>query len=279
MLEDLLRKRYQFLTKSQKKVAEFFLAQGEDAAFLAISNLARQIKTSESTILRFARSIGYQGYMDLQRDLQGWIRQKISPPQVLQKAIAKESGQDIYAKIIEMDIHNIRETQKANSRETIDRAVGEIIEARRVGFTGFRSSHPLAYLLCFFLGQVRKSCEFLNIGMDNLPHQLISYGAKDLLIGVSFPRYAAPTLRILEYGKKAGCRILVITDNPLSPIGQISDLVLVAGNKSSTYFNSFSSAVTIINCLVAGVSLKSKHSVGILKEVGQIVDAWRFLLI
>jgi len=93
MLEDRLRKRCQFLTKAQKKVAEFFLAQGEDAAFLSISQLAHQVKSSESTVVRFARSIGYRGYLELQKDLQEWIKKKISPAQVLQQATVKGRGQ------------------------------------------------------------------------------------------------------------------------------------------------------------------------------------------
>ncbi|MBI5969217.1 MAG: MurR/RpiR family transcriptional regulator [Deltaproteobacteria bacterium] len=279
MLEDRLRKRYQFLTKAQKKVAEFFLAQGEDAAFLSISDLAHQVKTSESTIVRFARSIGYKGYPDLQKELQSGIKQKISPPRALQKAIIKERGQNIYSKIFEMDLQNLSTTQEANSKKIIDQAVEEIIKARRIGFTGFRSSHSLAYLLCFFIGQVRKNCDLLDGSLGNLPNQLINYGVGDLLIGISFPRYASATLNILKYGKKAGCRVMVITDNPVSPVGQISDLVLVAGNKSSHYFNSFSSAVTLVNCLVAGVSLRSRHSVEVLKSVNQIVADWKFLLI
>jgi len=279
MLGERLRKRYPLLTKNQKKVAEFFLAQGEEAAFLSISDLARLVKTSEATILRFARAIGYRGYIELQRDLQNWVKQKISPSKVLQQAIVRGGRNDIYSRIFEMDMRNLSETQNANSKEQIEKAVNEIISARKIGIIGFRSSHAMAYLLFFFIGQVRKNCELLDSNLGSLPSQLINYGVEDLLIGISFPRYASITLDILKYGKKVGCRIMAITDNPVSPIGQIADLVLVAGHKSSTYFNSFSSAVTLINCLVAGLSMRSKVSVKVLKSVDQIVADWKFLLI
>ncbi len=279
MLEETLRKKYTFLTKNQKKVAESFLSQKEEAAFLSISDLARLVNTSESTIVRFARSLGYDGYRELQKELQGQIRLKISPLQALQDAISRESQNDVYAKTFSMDAANLEETQRANGREKIDRAVKDIIAARKVGIVGFRTSHSMAYLLAFFLGQVRKDCELLDPGRGSLPNQLICYGRKDLLIGISFPRYGTPTLDVLKYGKKASCRILAITDNPLSPVGQVADLVLVAGNRSSTYFNSFSGALTLINCLVAGVSLRSKHSVEVMKSVTQIVDEWKFLVL
>jgi DNA-binding MurR/RpiR family transcriptional regulator len=277
MLEERLRKKYPHLTKSQKKVANFFLNQGEEAAFLSISDLARLVHASESTIIRFSRAAGYQGYPGLQKELQSWIRKKISPDQVLQQAIAKEGKKDIYSQIFETDIRNLTETQERNHQEVIDRAVKEMIKAKKIGITGFRSSHAMAYLLFFFIGQVRKNVALLDASLGILPSTLISYGAGDLLLGISFARYGAPTLDILKYGKRAGCKILALTDSPISPIGQIADIVLIAGGQSSTYFNSFASAVSLINCLVAGVSLKSQHSVKVLKAINEILDEWKLL--
>ena len=123
-----------------------------------------------------------------------------------------------------MDLRNLDETWEANGNEVIDRAVEEMIRARKVGIVGFRSSHSIAALLAFFLGQVRKGCELLDIGLGNLPNQFIDYGSEDLLVVISFPRYASRTLHILKYGQNAGCKIIVITDSPVSPIGQTADL-------------------------------------------------------
>ena len=279
MLEERLQKKYSSLTRSQKKVAAFFLSQGEEAAFLTISHLARRLKTSEATIIRFARAAGYQGYPDLQKELQDSVRQKISPARVLQETMVKGKRPDIYSRTFEVDIHNLHDTKNGNSKEAIDRAVREIIDARRIGVTGFRSSHAMAYLLFFLLGQVRKNCELLDITQGSLPNQLIGYNLQDLIIGISFSRYAAQTLDIFKYGKMAGCKTLAITDSPISPIGGIADIVLIASSKSSTYFNSFASSVTLINCLVAGVSLRSRKSVRRLKAVNQIVDDWKLLIL
>jgi DNA-binding MurR/RpiR family transcriptional regulator len=278
MIEERVRKKYQFLTKAEKKVGDFFLAQSAEAAFLPISAISRRVKTSEATIFRFSRSIGYKGYPELQKELQIRIKQKISPTGVLRQVIAMGNEDNIYSKIFERDGQNIDLTREKNSNEILDRAVKEIIQAGRIGVTGFRSSYGMAYLLSFFLGQVRKNCELLEMNLGPLPNQLIHYGPKDMMIGISFPRYAASTLKILKYGKKVGCKIIALTDNPISPIGQIADIVLVSGHKCLTSFNSFTGMGVLINCLVAGVSLKSKSSVGVLKSVDQIVEDWEFLL-
>jgi len=278
MFEERLRVRFQYLTKIQKQIAEFLLNNAEEAAFQSILGLAEALNTSTSNIFRLAKAIGYSGYPELQKDLQKKIRQKISPVKALENSREKDKGKDIYSIIFDMDAKNLASTQELNSKETIDRAVKEIIAARRIGLVGFRSSQSIAFLLSFFLGRVRKNCELLDNWFGNLTNYLVNYGPKDLLVGISFPRYSRQTLEVLKYGKQAGCKVISLTDNPVSPVGQISDLVLLAGHKTSTYFNSFSSAVTLVNCLVAGVSLKNKKSLEVLKSFDHIDNEWQYFM-
>jgi DNA-binding MurR/RpiR family transcriptional regulator len=277
MLTERLQKSYPSLTKQQKKVAEFLITQGPEAAFLSVAELAHQVQTSQASVVRFARAAGFKGYPQMQRELQNWVRQKISPSRVLQNLMGKAPKDNVYRRIFQMDRQNLDETEGANPRETLDRAIREILRARRIGFIGFRTSQAIAYLLFFFLGRVRKNCELMDDG-GNLTNQLMNYGGKDLLVAISFPRYSRLTLETLKHGKKAGCRIIAITDTPISPIGQIADIVLLAERKSATYFNSFTSAVTLVNCLVAGVSVKSKRSLKMLKAFDQVDNEWSYFM-
>jgi DNA-binding MurR/RpiR family transcriptional regulator len=278
MLEERLRACFPNLTKTQKRIGEFLLNHAEEAAFDSILDLAEALNTSTSNIFRLVKAIGYSGYPELQNDLRSKIRQKLSPVKALEKSREKNKRKDIYSIIFEMDAKNLATAQERNSRETIDRVVKEIIAARRIGFVGFRSSQAIAFLLSFFLGRVRKNCELLDNWFGNLTNYLVNYGPKDLMVGISFPRYSRQTLEVLKYGKQAGCKVISITDNPVSPVGQISDWVLLSGHKTSTYFNSFSSAVTLVNCLVAGVSLKNKKSLEVLKSFDHIDNDWQYFL-
>jgi DNA-binding MurR/RpiR family transcriptional regulator len=277
VLTERLQKSYPSLTKQQKKVAEFFLSQGPDAAFLSVAELAQAAKTSRASVVRFARAVGFKGYPELQQELQAWVRQKISPSNVLQNLIGKKNRDQIYSKIYQMDVQNLNRTEEANSEKTMDQTVKEIIRARRIGFVGFRTSHSIAYLLYYFIGRVRKNCELLDDG-GNLTNQLMNYGPGDLLFAISFPRYSSLTLEILKYAKKAGCRIIAITDALISPVAQVADITLLAERKSATYFNSFTSAVTLVNCLVAGVSLKSRRSLDMLRSFDQVDNEWKYFL-
>ena len=130
MFEERLRVRFQYLTKTQKQIAEFLLNNAEEAAFQSISGLAEALNTSTSNIFRLAKAIGYSGYPELQSDLQKKIRQKISPVKALENSREKDKGKDIYSIIFDMDAKNLASTQELNSKETIDRAVKEIIAAR-----------------------------------------------------------------------------------------------------------------------------------------------------
>jgi DNA-binding MurR/RpiR family transcriptional regulator len=278
MLTERLQKNYPSLTKQQKKVAEFLLSQEPEAAFLSVAELARRVHTSQASVVRFARAIGFKGYPELQRELRNAIRQKISPAKVLENLMGKNFQEKTYARIFQMDVQNLKETEEINSPETLDRVVKEIIRAPRIGFIGFRTSHAVAYLLYYFLSRVRKHCEFLDTG-ENLTNQLINFRPGDLLVALSFPRYSRQTIEVLRYGKKIGCKIIALTDTPISPAGQIADIVLLAERKSASYFNSFTSAVTLVNCLAAGVSLKSKRSLDTLKSFDQIDNEWKNFLI
>jgi DNA-binding MurR/RpiR family transcriptional regulator len=273
MLLEKIQKNYSSLTQQQKKVADFLLSRGSEAAFLSVAALAREANSSPATIVRFSRAIGFTGYLDLQENLQNWVKQKLSPPsEILQNLITKDPKDDVFKNMFQIDFQNLAETQEANSRELLEKAIKEIMQARRVGFTGWRTSSGIASLIYYFMARVRKNCELLDGG--NLTHQLMNYGPRDLMFGISFPRYSRHTLEILKYGKRVGCRIVALTDSPISPIGQVADIVLVAGRKSGAYFNSFTSAVALVNCLVAGASLKSKRSLNTLEAFDRIDEEW-----
>ena len=271
MLTQRIQKNYSDLPRQQKKVAEFFLSQGAEAAFLSVAQLSRRAGTSQATVVRFAKSIGLKGYPDLQRELQATVLRKISPTRILQSMISKKASDKIYDRIFEMDMQNLRQTQEANDPATLERAVKEIIRARKIGFIGARTSHALAYLLYYYLGRVRKHCELLDIGGNGyLTNQIMDFRRGDLLVGISFPRYGRHTIEILKCGKRRGCKIIVITDTPISPAAQVADLVLLAERKSATYFNSLASSITLLNYLAAEVSLKVRNSLTRFKSFDQM---------
>jgi DNA-binding MurR/RpiR family transcriptional regulator len=278
MLAARLQKSYASLTEQQKKVAEYFLAQGPEAAFLSVAELASRVKTSQATIVRFARAIGFTGYLQLQQELRESVRQMISPTRGLQSMMSRGPKDDVYSRIFEMDVQNICTTREANGQVVLEEAVTEIVKARKVGLVGYRTSHAIAYLLYYYLNRVRNNCELLDTGA-NLTNQLVDFGDGDLLVAVSLPRYSRHTIDVLKYGKKLGTRVLTITDVPISPAGQISDMVLLVSRQSATYFNSYTSAVTVVNCLAAGVSLKDRRSVARLKAFDRVDEEWkRFML-
>ena len=140
MLAERLQKSYPSFTKQQKKVAEFLITRGPEAAFLSVAEIAHQVHTSQASVVRFARAAGFTGYPEMQRELRNWVRQKISPSRVLQNLMGRAPKDNVYRRIFQMDRQNLDETEEANPRETLDRAIREILRAKRIGFIGFRTS-------------------------------------------------------------------------------------------------------------------------------------------
>jgi len=256
-----IRKKYQILTSQEKKVADFLVSNGFNAAFLSIKKLAHEIKTSQATVVRFSQAIGYKGFVDLQKELKKLIQKKLSPVEGLEKMILEDSKKNLYWQIFQNDTENLKKTYNVNSSKILRRTVNELASARNIGFFGCRTSYAISYLLYYYLSRIRNNCELLeNLAIGRLTNYLLNMGPNDLLVCVSFPRYAQQTIDIMKCAKKRGLKTLIITDKLLSPPAQIADLVLLAERESPTYFNSLTSAVSLVNYLAAEVSLKIRKS-------------------
>lgn len=270
-IAEKIRNKYQFLTMQEKKVGDFLVSNGFDAAFLSVAKIAEKAQTSQATIVRFSKAIGYNGFNELQKDLQAEVKEKLSPVDGLEKMIFKSSKTNLYQQIFQNDIENLKRTLKNNNPETLHRAIKEMVNARKIGFFGCRTSYAISYLLYYYLSRIRPNCELLeNLDAGHVTNSLINFGTSDLLICVSFPRYAKQTINVMKCAKKRGCKIMIITDKFLSPPAQIADLALLADRESPTYFNSLTSAVSLVNYLVAEVSLKIRNSLERFKSFDQI---------
>jgi DNA-binding MurR/RpiR family transcriptional regulator len=279
MFEDIIKKRYQFLTNNQKKVAQRLAAYGNNAAFLTVNQLADHLETSGATIVRLVRSLGYRGYPDWQRELQQLILNKVSPPEALEESMGKRKDRDIYSEIFDIEQQNLKKTRELNKNEIIGQVVDAIIKAKKVVVSGFRSSSAMAYLLYILLSNIRADCQFLEYESGSRASQLIHYGKGDLFICFSMLRYSQQTFANLALVKKSHCQTIAITDSSLSPFGQHADLVLLVENRSSTYFNFWASTMALIECIVTGVSLKDKKSLSNLKKVNQTLEEWNYLFL
>ena len=279
-LEGRIRKRYESFSKGFKKVAAYILQNRDNLPFISALNLGKEIGVSESTVLRFVRLIGYDGYPDLQKDLTEWIRKKIKPAHKLKRSLGRKDKADIYSLILDNDIRNILSLKKNMAEDQLEQVTKLLIQARRVYVLGFRTSYSMAYLCSFLLARILNDIVLLKLEDHNFYTCLGEANEKDVILAFSFPRYSKHTLEIVQFLKKKGCKVIGTTDRHISPLGCVSDYVIEVNSSSPTYFNSFTGVVSAINCIVARISWKHpQRSMTSLRKGDDVVDDFDILVL
>ena len=256
-LEERIKKSYPDLTKSQKKIAEFILANPEDVVFLSSRSLGQKVGVSDATVVRFSNAIGVSGFSELQRILQSWLKVKLAPSEKL-KTTSTRLKNSVYAEIFKTNLDTLQKTQQEIADSQIEEAIEALNRARKVFVLGLRRSHSIAFHLYYNLSHILDNVLLISTAYGLPYDQIVEIGKRDVLISISFPRYAKSTEEITRAAKQRGASIIAITDHPLSPIGQIADVSLQVSNESPFFFGSLVSSIVIADCLVGGLSLKHK---------------------
>jgi DNA-binding MurR/RpiR family transcriptional regulator len=256
-----IEKNYIKLSKGQKRIADFILQNYDKVAFMTASTLGDSTGVSESTVVRFANALGYDGYPKLQKGLQESIKTKLTTVQrfELSKDLEKESSYT--KKVMNADMDNIRRTLDGVDEETMNQIVEEIHNARRVYILGMRSSSVLANYLGFYLNFILKDVVVVTAGALDVFDHLVNITKDDLLITISFPRYAKRTFEIVEFATTQGATIIGITDSPMAPLVPMVKYSLFARYGMNTFIDSLVAPMSLINALIQSVSIKEMDRV------------------
>ncbi len=279
-LESTIKKHFGSFSRGFRKVAEYILENRESIPFISALNLGKEIGVSESTVLRFTKLIGYEGYPELQRDLAEWIKRKIQPSQKLKEVSRGERKKDTCPLFVDVDINHLVSLKRSLSQSKLEQLCTLVAHSRKKYIIGFRTSYSMAYLCSFFLGRISKDVILLRMEDHNFYNILAEANRKDIALAFSFPRYSKYTLRVVEFLKTKQCKIVGVTDRITSPLGRLSDLTIQVESKSPGYFNSFTAVVSLINCIVQGISLKNlRKSMFLLRRAERIVDDFDILVL
>ena len=258
VLEDRITKAYSGLTKSQKQVAEYIIRSPEEVAFLSLKALGEKVRVSDATIIRLSNALGFSGYSELQEVLQSWLKRKFTPSEKLRSTQINRRT-NIYEEIFETSVKNILQAQEEIPTKKFEAAVNALDGAKRIFITGLRRSYSFAFHLYNNLNRILNNVVFVKSSSGFVYDQLKDIGNRDVLVSISFSRYAKETFEITRFSRKKKAFIIAITDNPLSPVGQLADSALCVDHGSSFFFGSHASTVVIVDCLIGGLSLKHKN--------------------
>lgn len=265
MQEDLLKaieEKMPRFSKSQKLIAGFILEHYEKAAYMTALKLGNAVNVSESTVVRFAISMGYEGYPQLQRSLQSHIKNRLTSLQRMDVTRSRIGDENPVAVVLNQDIDKIRRTLDTIDRTSFDKAVSAIINAKRIYIQGAMSSGILASFMHYYLRLIFDKVTLVGaVGKTELYQQMIHITRGDLLIAMSFPRYASGTIEACRFARESGAEIIAITDSENSPLTQYADVSLFAYSDMVSFVDSLVAPMSLINALFAMVSADNRCSV------------------
>lgn len=246
-------------SKSQKLIADYILRHYEKAAYMTALKLGNAVNVSESTVVRFAIELGYEGYPQLQRSLQEHIKNRLTSLQRMDVTRSRIGDLDPVEGVLSQDIDKIRRTMDTVDRESFDNAVNTIISAKRIYIQGAMSSGILASFMHYYLRLIFDKVSLVgSVGTSEMYQQMIHIGEGDLLIAMSFPRYAQSTIQACKFAHDSGAQIIAITDSESSPLVQYAHTPLYACADMVSFVDSLVAPMSLINALIIAVSGRNR---------------------
>lgn len=249
-------------SKGQKQIARFILEHYDKAAFMTASRLGVTVGVSESTVVRFATELGYDGYPHLQRALQEMIRNKLTSVQRMEVAGDRMGGRDVLQTVLYADTDMIRVTLDEIDRDAFQGAVDALMGAKRIYILGVRSSSALASFLGFYFNLLFENVTLVHTNsVSEIFEQVLRVGPGDVLFGISFPRYSKRTLSAMKYARDRGARVIALTDSQLSPLARVADHVLLARSDMASFVDSLVAPLSVINALIVAVGMSRRDEI------------------
>lgn len=265
MKEDLLVRIEELMpsfSKSQKLIANYILQHYEKAAYMTALKLGTAVNVSESTVVRFALELGFEGYPQLQRSLQSHIKNRLTSIQRMDVTRNRIGDLGTVEGVLGQDIDKIRRTIEAVSEDDFNAAVDVICSAKNLYLQGAMSSGVLANFMHYYLRLILKNVSHIGaVGTSELYQQMVHIGEGDVLIAMSFPRYARSTIEACKFAKESGAKIIAITDSENSPLAQYADITLCAFSDMVSFVDSLVAPMSLINALIVAVSDRNRESV------------------
>ena len=249
-------------SKGQKRIAQYILSHYDKAAFMTAAKLGSTVGVSESTVVRFASELGFEGYPQLQRALQELIRNRLTSVQRMEVTSDQLGEGDVLHKVLNQDIEKIRRTLEKASVEVFEQAVDTIVSAKNIYILGVRSASALSGFMSFYFNQIFENVRLVNTtSTSEMFEQILRIGEGDVFIGITFPRYSKRTVNAARFAKQNGAKVIAITDSNLSPIAEIADQLLLARSDMASFVDSLVAPLSVINALIVAIGIKKKDEI------------------
>ncbi len=250
------------LSKGQKKIANAVLHDYDKAAYLTAAKLGQLVGVSESTVVRFANELGFEGYSEFQRAIQELVRIRLTPNQRIEMTKQRIGRSDILESVMESDISKIRYTLDRLDRSVFTSSVDAILGAKTVYVTGARSTEPIARLLYHNLSLIFDNIKFVQpTSSAEVFEQMLLVGEEDVVIAFSFPRYSSKIVNAVKYAKQNGAKVVVFTDSDISPLAEYATYLITAQSDMASFMDSLVAPLSIVNAIVVEITRRREREI------------------
>ncbi|MBR1693454.1 MAG: MurR/RpiR family transcriptional regulator [Lachnospiraceae bacterium] len=268
-----INERYPKMSKGHKMIAAFITDHYDQAVFMTAAKLGENVGISESTVVRFAMGLGYEGYPQFQTALAEWVKNKLNTVQRIGAKYGNSTQSEILTSVLTSDMNKIADTLENLDPVAFEMAVDTILDAKHVYIVGIRSCEPLADFLTFYLNMIRGDVYQINTtSASETFEQMIRVTSEDAVVGISFPRYSMRTLKAMEFAKDRNAKVITITDSVHSPMNLYSSCNLLARSDMVSIVDSLVAPLSVINALVVAMCLKKPKDVK--RNLEELEQAW-----
>ncbi len=267
-----IRTRMSEFSKGQKRIADYILSRYDKAAFMTASRLGDITQVSESTVVRFAAQLGYDGYPAMQKALQELVRGKLTSVQRIRASNDQIDEMDVMGSVMQRDMDSIRGAIDQMDREEFDRVVEQLSQAKHIYLMGLRTSSFLAGYLHFYFQLIFENVTLVQSdATGGIFEQLVRIGPGDVLVGISFPRYSKTAVSAVRFARDRGAEVIAVTDSKVSPLYRLASASLLVCSDMISFVDSMTAPLSMLNALIVAVGQrKDEETSGTFTELERV---------
>jgi len=263
----VLKEKAPGFSKGQRRIAAYITEAYDKAAFMTANRLGKTVGVSESTVVRFAVDLGYDGYPSMQKAMQEMVLNRLTSVQRIEVANDRIGDQDVISMVLQSDMEKLRRTEETVSREAFSASVNAILQAKRIYILGVRSAAPLANFLGYYLNYMFNNVNVISgFSTGEMFEKIVGINSEDVVVSFSFPRYSSSTIKGTSYCRSTGATVIGITDSVQSPLAQCCDHVLLAKSDMVSLVDSLVAPLSVVNALIVAIAAKRE------KELARTFD-------
>jgi len=258
----LISEHYSQLTKSEKAIADFVRQNQDEAAFLSAGEIATRLNLSEATMVRFARTLGFNSYPAMRTVLQETFRRRVTHSARLRGRLDDlRAAGDMFERLVASEIDYLTQALETVDRQALHQAVELLRSRNRVFVFGVGPSVSLVELIEIRLRRFGRQVIPLTTAGREILEPLLIMNQNDLVFVICFFDISSALQLVLDYAKEVNCPVIMLTDTLGSIIGEKADVVLAARRGPMAEFHSLVVPMTIINTLLLAIANEDREQV------------------